>query len=199
MDINNKFKNTKSQFIYKSGLLSGFIANRLDSNQKIKRYLCYPTLNPLGDEGLKLNAEIIPQPDITESLLDIRIFDSMFNESMEELHEAQIYIHTYKGRNDGEWGDIYVAINILIPLSYEKLANFGEKRSFAIATEVEDMFQNICVAKDNAEEHLIDKLGNLKFKIIQFDNSRLSKTNNIVLNTVILKTGVAIDRIGDDR
>ena len=99
MDINNKFKNTKSQFIYKSGLLSGFIAHRLDDNQKIKRYLCYPTLNPLGDEGLKLNAEIIPQPDITESLLDIRIFDSMFNESMEELHEPQIYIPTFISMN----------------------------------------------------------------------------------------------------
>ncbi len=199
MDINNKFKNTKSQFIYKSGLLSGFIAHRLDNNQKIKRYLCYPTLNPLGDEGLKLNAEIIPQPDITESLLDKLIFDSTFNENMEQIHENQIYIHTYKGRSDGEWGDIYIAINILIPLTYEKLANFGEKRSFAIATEIEDMFQDICVAEDNAEEYLIDKLGNLKFKVVQFDNGRLSKTNNIILNTIVLKTGVTVDRIGDDR
>ena len=155
MDINNKFKNTKSQFIYKSGLLSGYVAHRLDNNQNIKRYLRYPTLNPLGDEGLKLNSEIIQQPNITESLLDKNIFDSMFNESMEELHESQIYIHTYKGRSDGEWGEIYIAINILIPLTYEKLANFGDKRSFAIATEIEDMFQDICVAKDNAEKHLI--------------------------------------------
>ena len=75
MDINNKFKNTKSQFIYKSGLLSGYVAHRLDNNQNIKRYLCYPTLNPLGDEGLKLNSEIIQQPNITESLLDKNIFD----------------------------------------------------------------------------------------------------------------------------
>ena len=195
MDINNKFKNTKSQFIYKSGLLSSYVAHRLDNNQNIKRYLCYPTLNPLGDEGLKLNSEIIQQPNITESLLDKNIFDSMFNESMEELHESQIYIHTYKGRSDGEWGEIYIAINILIPLTYEKLANFGEKRSFAIATEIEDMFQDICVAKDNSEKHLIEKLGNLKFKIMQFDNGRLTKTNNVVLNTVILKTGVSTTRL----
>ena len=161
----------------------------------IKRYLYYPTLNPLGDEGLKLNSEIIQQPNITESLLDKRIFDCMFNENMEYLHESQIYIHTYKGRSDGEWGEIYIAINILIPLTYEKLANFGEKRSFAIATEIEDMFQDICVAKDNSEKHLIEKLGNLKFKIMQFDNGRLTKTNNVVLNTVILKTGVSTTRL----
>ena len=125
--------------------------------------------------------------------------DNTFNENMEQMHENQIYIHTYKGRSDGEWGDIYIAINILIPLTYEKLANFGEKRSFAIATEIEDMFQDICVAEDNAEEYLIDKLGNLKFKVVQFDNGRLSKTNNIILNTIVLKTGVTVDRIGDDR
>ena len=87
------------------------------------------------------------------------------------------------------------AINILIPLTYEKLANFGDKRSFAIATEIEDMFQDICVAKDNADKYLIEKLGNLKFKIIQFDNGRLSKTNNVVVNTVILKTGVSTTRL----
>ena len=198
MDINNKFKNTKSQFIYKSGLLSGYVAHRLDNNQNIKRYLCYPTLNPLGDEGLKLNSEIIQQPNITESLLDRYIFDSMFNESMEELHESQIYIHTYKGRSDGEWGEIYIAINILIPLTYEKLANFGDKRSFAIASEIEDMFQDICIAKDTAEDYMINKLGNLKFEVTQFENSRLSKTNNIVVNTMILKTGVSTRRVGDN-
>ena len=194
MDINNKFKNTKSQFIYKSGLLSGYVAHRLDNNQNIKRYLYYQTLNPLGDEGLKLNSEIIQQPNITESLLDKNIFDSMFNESMEELHESQIYIHTYKGRSDGEWGEIYIAINILIPLTYEKLANFGDKRSFAIATEIADMFQDICVAKDNADKYLIEKLGNLKFKIIQFDNGRLSKPNNVLVNTLIFQTGVSPPR-----
>ena len=195
MGINNKHDNTKTQFIYKSGLLSNYVAYRLDNNQNIKRYLRYPTLNPLGDEGLKLNSEIIQQPNITESLLNKNIFDSMFNESMEELHESQIYIHTYKGRSDGEWGEIYIAINVLVPLTYEKLANFGEKRSFAIATEIEDMFQDICVAKDNAEKYLIEKLGNLKFKIRKFDNGRLSKTDNVVVNTVILKNGVSTTRL----
>ena len=46
-------------------------------------------------------------------------------------------------------------------------------------------------------KYLVDKLGNLKFVITQFDNSRLSKTNNIVLNTIILKTGVSTRRINE--
>ena len=68
MDINNKFKNTKSQFIYKSGLLSGYVAHRLDNNQNIKRYLRYPTLNLLGDEAIKLNSALLQQPATTDSL-----------------------------------------------------------------------------------------------------------------------------------
>lgn len=197
MNINEKYKNTKSQFIYKSGLLSAYVANRIDKNQNIKRYLYYHTINPLGSKGLELDNNVIEQPNIEKSLLDKNIFDGMFNEYMEELHQNQIYIHTYKGRTNDDWGEIYIAINILVPLTFEKLANFGEKRSFAIASEIEDLFQNIVIADDNADENLINKLGNLKFKLIQFDNGRLSKTNNIVVNTIVLKTGVSTNRLGD--
>ena len=195
MDINNKFKNTKSQFIYKSGLLSDYIAHRLDNNQNVKRYLYYNTINPLGDKGLGLDGKIITQSDVEKSLLETQIFDGMFNEYMEELHQSQIYIHTYKGRTSEDWGEIYIAVNILVPKLYEKLSNFGEKRSFAIASEIEDMFQDMCVARDNAEEFLIDKLGNIKFKVVQFDNSRLSKTNNIIMNTIIIRVGISTTRL----
>ena len=60
-----------------------------------------------------------------------------------------------------------------------------------------DSLAYICVDNDNADKYLVDKLGNLKFVITQFDNSRLSKTNNIVLNTIILKTGVSTRRINE--
>ena len=198
MRINNKHDNTKTQFIYKSGLLSNYVAYRLDNNQNIKRYLTYYTINPLGDKGLTKDNKIINQPDVEDSLIDSQIYDGMFNEYMEELHKCQIYIHTYKGKVDSEWATIYIAVNILVPKVFEKLANFGEKRSFAIASEIEDMFQDICIAKDTAEDYMINKLGNLKFEVTQFENSRLSKTNNIVVNTMILRTGVSTRRVGDN-
>ena len=197
MNINNKHDNTKTQFIYKSGLLSNYVAYRLDNNQNIKRYLSYYTINPLGEKGLTKDNKIINQPDIEESLIDTQIFDGMFNEYMEELHQAQIYIHTYRGRAYNEWGDIYIAINVLIPMVFEKLANFGEKRSFAIGKEIEDMFQSISIDKDTAEDYMVDKLGNLRFEVESFDNARLSKTNNIVLLSIILKTGVSTRRLSD--
>ena len=34
---------------------------------------------------------------------------------------------------------------------------------------------------------------------MQFDNGRLSKTNNVVVNTIILKTGVSTTRLDDSR
>ena len=79
MAINDKFNNTKTQFIYKSGLLSNYVAYRLDNNQNIKRYLTYYTINPLGSKGLTKDNKIIDQPDIEDSLIYSLIYDGMFN------------------------------------------------------------------------------------------------------------------------
>ena len=77
MGINNKYDNLKTQFIYKSGLLSYYVAERLNNNQKIKRLLKYQTINPLSDKGLTKDNRIVEQPDIEENLLDVNIFDGM--------------------------------------------------------------------------------------------------------------------------
>ena len=74
MAINDKFNNTKTQFIYKSGLLSNYVAYRLDNNQNIKRYLTYYTINPLGSKGLTKDNKVIDQPDIEDSLIDSLIY-----------------------------------------------------------------------------------------------------------------------------
>ena len=71
----DKYDNLKTQFIYKSGLLSYYVAERLNNNQKIKRLLKYQTINPLSDKGLTKDNRIVEQPDIEENLLDVNIFD----------------------------------------------------------------------------------------------------------------------------
>lgn len=195
MGINNKHDNTRTQFIYKAGLLSNYVAYRIDNNQNIKRFLTYYTINPLGEKGLTKDNKVIDQPNVEKSLIDSQIYDGMFNEYMEELHQAQIYIYTSNGRVDNDWGYVYLSVSILVPMTFERLANFGEKRSFAIGNEIEGMFQDICIAKDNAEDFMINKLGNLKFQVVQFTNTRLSKTNNIVVNTIVLKVGISARRL----
>lgn len=201
MGLNDKNIGKKCQFIKKCGLLSGYIADRIDNNQNIKRYLKYQTRNPLGQVGISLDNKKVPQPDITESLIDSDyIMNGMFDEDMSSIVRNQLYIHVYNGnRTDMVSGQVNIAINILIDKKFEYLSNSFELRSYAIADEIENMFSDVYIDNDNSDNDIIKDLGNLKFSLNKnsFTYGRLSKSNNIVLFTLILTTNINPIRIGD--
>lgn len=201
MGLNDKNIGKKCQFIKKCGLLSGYIADRIDNNQNIKRYLKYQTRNPLGQVGISLDNKKVPQPDITESLIDSDyIMNGMFDEDMSSIVRNQLYIHVYNGnKSDMVSGQVNIAINILIDKKFEYLANKFELRTYAIADEIENMFSDVYIDKDNSDNDIIKDLGNLKFNLNKnsFTYGRLSKSNNIVLFTLILTTNINPIRIGD--
>lgn len=201
MGLNDKNIGKKCQFIKKCGLLSGYIADRIDNNQNIKRYLKYQTKNPLGQMGISLDNKKVPQPDIIESLIDEDyIMNGMFDENISSLVKNQLFIHVYSGnKTDMVSGQVNIAINILIDKKFEYLSNSFELRSYAIADEIENMFSDTYIDKDNSDNDIIKDLGNLKFSLNRnsFTYSRLSKSNNIVLFTLILTTNINPIRIGD--
>lgn len=201
MGLNDKNIGKKCQFIKKCGLLSGYIADRIDNNQNIKRYLKYQTKNPLGQMGISLDNKKVPQPDIIESLIDEDyIMNGMFDEDMSSIVKNQVFIHVYNGnKTDMVSGQVNIAINILIDKKFEYLSNSFELRSYAIADEIENMFSDTYIDRDNSDNDIIKDLGNLKFSLNRnsFTYSRLSKSNNIVLFTLILTTNINPIRIGD--
>lgn len=201
MGLNDKNIGKKCQFIKKCGLLSGYIADRIDNNQNIKRYLKYQTKNPLGQMGISLDNKKVPQPDIIESLIDEDyIMNGMFDENISSLVKNQLFIHVYSGnKTDMVSGQVNIAINILIDKKFEYLSNSFELRSYAIADEIENMFSDTYIDRDNSDNDIIKDLGNLKFSLNRnsFTYSRLSKSNNIVLFTLILTTNINPIRIGD--
>ena len=201
MGLNDKNIGNKCQFIKKCGLLSGYIADRIDNNQNIKRLLKYQTKNPLGQVGISLDNKKVPQPNITESLIDSDyIMNGMFDEDMSSIVKNQLFIHVYNGnKTDMVNGQVNIAINILIDKKFEYLSNSFELRSYAIADEIENMFSDTYIDKDNSDNDIIKDLGNLKFSLNRnsFTYSRLSKSNNIVLFTLILTTNINPIRIGD--
>lgn len=201
MGLNDKNIGNKCQFIKKCGLLSGYIADRIDNNQNIKRLLKYQTKNPLGQVGISLDNKKVPQPNITESLIDSDyIMNGMFDEDMSSIVKNQVFIHVYNGnKTDMVNGQVNIAINILIDKRFEYLSNSFELRSYAIADEIENMFSDTYIDKDNSDNDIIKDLGNLKFSLNRnsFTYSRLSKSNNIVLFTLILTTNINPIRIGD--
>lgn len=201
MGLNDKNIGKKCQFIKKCGLLSGYIADRIDNNQNIKRYLKYQTKNPLGQMGISLDNKKVPQPDIIESLIDEDyIMNGMFDENISSLVKNQLFIHVYSGnKTDMVSGQVNIAINILVDNKFEHLSNKFELRTYAIADEIANMFSDTYIDKDNSDNDIIKDLGNLKFSLNRnsFTYSRLSKSNNIVLFTLILTTNINPIRIGD--
>lgn len=201
MGLNDKNIGKKCQFIKKCGLLSGYIADRIDNNQNIKRYLKYQTKNPLGQMGISLDNKKVPQPDIIESLIDEDyIMNGMFDENISSLVKNQLFIHVYSGnKTDMVSGQVNIAINILVDNKFEHLSNKFELRTYAIADEIANMFSDTYIDKDNSDNDIIKDLGNLKFSLNRnsFTYNRLSKSNNIVLFTLILTTNINPIRIGD--
>lgn len=193
MGLNNKHIGKKTQFIRKAGILSGYIADILDKDQRIKRYLYYNTLMPLSKRSKGYDGKVVEQPDIDFSLIDgDYIINGMFDDEMEQLVRNQLYIHVYKGnRNDDVNATVYIAINILVDKKFENLANKWDLRSFQIGDIIEELFNDVYIDKNNTDEEIIKELGNLNFKLIptgSFTYERLSKSNSIVWQSIVLTT-----------
>lgn len=203
MGLNDKHIGKKTQFIRKSGLLSGYIANRLDQDQRIKRYLYYNTLMPLSKKSKGYDGKIIEQPDIDFSLIDEGYIENgMFDDEMEQLVKNQLYIHVYKGnRNDDVNATVYIAINILVDKKFEHLVNKWDLRSYQIGDIIEELFNDVYIDKNNTDEEIVKELGNLHFKLIpttSFAYDRLSNSNSIVLQSIILTTTLNTLRVNKD-
>lgn len=193
MGLNDKHIGKKTQFIRKAGMLSGYIADMLDNDQRIKRYLCYNNLSPLAKRSKTYDGKVVDQPDITYSLIDSdNIENGMFDEEMTQLVKNQLYVHVYRGdRNDDVNATVYIVINILVDKKFEHLTNKFDLRSYKIGDIIEELFNDVYIDKLNTDEGIVKELGNLHFKLVpsnSFNYGRLSKTNSIVLHTIVLTT-----------
>lgn len=187
---------TKTQMIRKSGLLSTYIVDRIDNNQEIKRLLFYNSLNPLVNESIGYNNNRVKQVDINTSLIGSLIHDYMFNDEMLVDTKNQIFVCTYAGKKLNEdFGDIYVSINIAVPKTFERITDEYTKRTFAIGSIIEDEFQHMFLDNNNSDEYVLKKLGNPRFEITNFECGRVTKTSNLILLSLVLKTSINISRV----
>lgn len=198
MSLNN-YKNLSNK-IRKVSLLTSHIIDKIDGNQNIKRLLFYNTINPLAIKGVEYDKDIINQPDITRSLYydetkenKSYIVNGTFDIDMKDELENCLYIHCYSGRFRDNMGVLKIAVNILVPKQYEFLASKGDTRSNLIAQEVANLFDNINLNNNNCE--IVDELGNLEFELVDYDSGRLSKTNTMILTTLIFDVNIATIRI----
>lgn len=198
MSLNN-FKGVSNK-VRKISLLTSHVIDKIDENQKIKRLLVYNTINPLSLKGKEFDGDIVDQPDITKSLYyeeskdnPSYIISGTFDIDTKDDFENSLYIHCYNGTFNDITGRLKIAINILIPKQFEFLASKGDTRTGLIAQEIANLFDNIYLDNDNCE--VINELGNLKFELVGYESGRLSKTNTMILTTLVFNVDITTMRL----
>ncbi|MGL5328839.1 MAG: hypothetical protein ACRDD7_06195 [Peptostreptococcaceae bacterium] len=193
MDLNNKNIGKVGSKIRKIGLLSNYFTTMIDKNQEIKRLLSYNTLNPLSSKGKGYDGTIKSQPDITHSLENDLIFDGLYDDSIKDSENNNIFIYVQDGKYKGAVGSLIVVVSILVFQPYNKLSS-DAKRNAEIAHRIENLFDNVWVE----DKDYVDDLGNLKPELMSYNYGRLSNTSKSTLTTMVFKVDTTTMKVMKD-
>ncbi|MDU5207898.1 MAG: hypothetical protein E6182_18230 [Clostridioides difficile] len=161
-DISMKFKKVVA--------IREAMVKQIDNCQEIKKLLKYHTNTPLSKYGFLKNGKKIEQVDVNESLIDVNIIPSLFDENLLNKDKVIIFVFPHKGDFGGEIGDNYFAIDIICPQNLNKLSEMGEERIFLIAGLIADLFDDKKILKKNG-----NPLTQYKANFTNFEVSRTDK------------------------
>ena len=199
LGLNNFWKLTKSQKIRRSDYIIDMIAEKIDNNQYIKRFMRYYSTNPLSKKGFIKNRTVI-QKDLKDSLLEdtneINIIESKkclftygFNDDIVVDEQNYIFIENKKiiYDNVNKMATMYLTISILVPDVYLELrdndCDYIIRRNKIIANTIENMLGDYTV-----DDKYSKYIGNIKFELTDYNEDRLSKNSNKILTTLVYKT-----------
>lgn len=181
MSINNKHIGTNAIKLKKMSMLLRFVHDMIINNQEIKRFIFYPTRNPLSLRGKDYSGATINQPDVTNEQVDRLITILPFNPDMAQTLESYILMNVPNGRFDSNGNVLYLDCYIISPSEYMEIAE--GLRGHEIAQRISDIFDDMRIN----DGRYVEELGNLKFDLISFANERVSKTNNMLLSVLRFK------------
>lgn len=157
-------------------LLTKFICEALDT-QEVRRLCRYFSLSPQDEVALDYNREFVTQPDLLDSLLYDCVRDKYVSEgtnkacllpyrfSKDALTDARVLIFVYCAdinlRDYTIDVDTAFSVDIVYPLEFEKLENFGS-RPWEIAYHLSNALDEYMIAN----EEYVDKIGNVTFEFI---------------------------------
>lgn len=211
LDLNNYWKITKSQKIKRSDYIIDMIAEMIDNNQYIKRFMRYYSENPLAKRGTLKNNKKINQPNLNDSLMkDTLEVDSPnenteskrclftwgFNDNLNVDEQNYIFIenHRINYDNNNKMATMYINISILIPDTYLELKDSESehviRRNKIIADTIDNMLGEYTV--DNKYSKL---LGNIQFELTDYSEGRLSNNNNKIISVLTYKTTYNTGRV----
>lgn len=181
-------------------------------SQMIRRLCRYMTIDPLAFKSMYINAkgEKVEQKqiDLKDSLcissfegtkLEIMegekisvikpkpvLYNGGFNQEMKTIDQCYVFVHNYRNKIIGnDSGMIYVKVDIIIPDKYDKILDFDSgltiKRGDALCFLIDDLFNKRMIKDEKFSKYL----GNLKFSLYDNYSTRLAKTSDGTIYTLI--------------
>ena len=211
-DINAKYLGSSSNKLRRVPFIENYLCEMIDC-QEVRRLCRYLTLDPLADFALDYDGNIVEQPDLNDTLLEVAkkdkvskgtdgvILDNhMFTTDV--MDSSRVLIFAYcsdivfsEGASkfgSSSMGYQLFKVDIVYPLGVDALCD-GLKRSWAIATIITDLIDEMSITDPSYVKHT----GNVKFEFKEqgASNRKLAPNTDLGVLTIPFVVSVPSGRI----
>ena len=211
-DINAKYLGSSSNKLRRVPFIENYLCEMIDC-QEVRRLCRYLTLDPLADFALDYDGNVVEQPDLNDTLLEVVkkdkvskgtdgvILDNhMFTTDV--MDSSRVLIFAYcsdivfsEGASkfgSSSMGYQLFKIDIVYPLGVDALCG-GLKRSWAIATIITDLIDEMSITDPSYVKHT----GNVKFEFKEqgASNRKLAPNTDLGVLTIPFVVSVPSGRI----
>lgn len=211
-DINAKYLGSSSNKLRRVPFIENYLCEMIDC-QEVRRLCRYLTLDPLADFALDYDGNIVEQPDLNDTLLEVVkkdkvskgtdgvILDNhMFTTDV--MDSSRVLIFAYcsdivfsEGASkfgSSSMGYQLFKVDIIYPLGVDALCG-GLKRSWAIATIITDLIDEMSITDPSYVKHT----GNVKFEFKEqgASNRKLAPNTDLGVLTIPFVVSVPSGRI----
>ena len=199
--IKDKYLGTKSNKFRRVPYIVEYLMKVIDC-QEIRRLCRYYTLDPLAEEALDYNGQLIKQPDLVDSLEhrvvrdkvsagaeDAILIPETFSNAIINYNKMQICVYPYEitfserasRYGTSTFGYMTFHIDIIYPMTLNKLGDHMQ-RAWSIACIIMDAIDDKTVLDEELHKHT----GDIKFEFKEnmATNYKLAPNSDLVILTV---------------
>lgn len=199
--VKDKYLGTKSNKFRRVPYIVEYLMKVIDC-QEIRRLCRYYTLDPLAEEALDYNGQLVKQPDLIDSLEhkvvrdkvsagaeDAILIPETFSNAIINYNKMQICVYPYEitfserasRYGTSTFGYMTFHIDIIYPMTLNKLGDHMQ-RAWSIACIIMDAIDDKTVLDEELHKHT----GDIKFEFKEnmATNYKLAPNSDLVILTV---------------
>ena len=199
--VKDKYLGTKSNKFRRVPYIVEYLMKVIDC-QEIRRLCRYYTLDPLAEEALDYNGQLIKQPDLVDSLEhkvvrdkvsagaeDAILIPETFSNAIINYNKMQICVYPYEitfserasRYGTSTFGYMTFHIDIIYPMTLNKLGDHMQ-RAWSIACIIMDAIDDKTVLDEELHKHT----GDIKFEFKEnmATNYKLAPNSDMVILTI---------------